>query len=80
MDQQINGALERIENPILIILLVVLMAAVIALWLRDSSRQEIMFALLRENIGAVKDTAAELGRLNDRLEEIENRLPSSAKA
>jgi hypothetical protein len=80
MEQQIPGALERIENPILIILLVVLMLAVVALWMRDSERQKIMFAMLTENIGAVKDTGNELAKVNDRLEEIERRLSLPEKS
>ncbi len=74
MEHQIPGALERIENPILIILLVVLMLAVVALWLRDSERQKIMFAMLSENIGAVKDTGAELRRINERFGRISRAL------
>lgn len=76
MEQTLSGALERIENPILIILLGVLMIAVAALWLRDAERQKMMYSFLEENIGAVHDTAAELARIREQLEELSRRLPT----
>lgn len=65
MEQQIPVALERIENPILIILLVVLMMAVIALWMRDMAREKRLVEMILGNIGSLKDIDATLRSIRE---------------
>lgn len=67
MDTQINNALEKIENPILIILLVALLVAIVFLWRAYQSASERTYLLAVETVGALKD-------LVNRLENIENSI------
>lgn len=71
MEQTTINALERIENPILIILLCVLLVAVIALWYQYTQAQKRLYELAVETVGALKDLNTRLGDLDDRLERIE---------
>ena len=78
----INSALERIENPILIILIAVLMMAVVALWFQSKSDRQKLYDLAIETIGAIKDTNTRMGTADDRMERIEatiNNISSNAK-
>ena len=81
MEQQVGNALERIENPILIILIAVLLIAVgwLSIWVR-SLQQKLLDTLL-ENVAAVTNINTNLGGMNAgltsvnaRLEAIENKL------
>lgn len=76
MEPQIHNALERIENPILIILLAVLMLAVVALWFWNRSLQQRLMDALIQNVQAITNLNATLGNMKERLECIEDRLPS----
>lgn len=76
MEQQIGSSLEQIQNPILVILLAGLMAAVVALWIRDQQNRRTIVEMLMENIGAIKDVNTRLSGIDERLESLEERLPS----
>lgn len=78
MEQQIPNALERIENPILIVLLVCLMVAVVALWLWNKSLQQRIYDALLQNVAAMTNLNATLGNMKERLDNIENQLPSQS--
>lgn len=78
MEQQIPNALERIENPILIVLLVCLMVAVVALWLWNKSLQQRIYDALLQNVAAMTNLNATLGNMKERLDSIENQLPSQS--
>jgi sensor domain CHASE-containing protein len=71
MNEQIPNALERIENPILIILLAALMVAVVALWLHNLNMQRRLQEALIQNVQAMVNINATLAYINDRLERIE---------
>ncbi len=76
----INNALERIENPILIILIAVLLLAVVALWFQSKSDRQKLYDLAIETIGAIKDTNTRMGTVDDRMERIEAHLTSLSNA
>lgn len=78
MEQQIPNALERIENPILIVLLVCLMVAVVALWFWNKSLQQRIYDALLQNVAAMTNLNATLGNMKERLDNIENQLPSQS--
>lgn len=84
MEEQIPNALERIENPILIILLAVLMAAGVALWFSYRALQQQFVQMLVENIGALKDVNATLGGIRDagvvQTSELRDRIDDSRSA
>ena len=79
MEQQAVNALERIENPILILLLVALMTACVALWfaLRAALKQQL--EILPEYIPAVTNTNAVLQNMAQRLDDIEEAVSSQGK-
>ena len=79
MEQQIPNALERIENPILVVLLVCLMLAVVALWLWNRAMQQRLMDALIQNVAAVTNLNATLGNMSERLGIIEERLTSQSK-
>jgi len=90
MEQIIPQALERIENPILIILLAVLLAGVVAMWRKDLKKDAILRDLLVESIGAIKDINTTLLRLKDadqtqhadiaeKLEEIQRKIETALR-
>jgi Tfp pilus assembly protein PilO len=78
MEQQIPNALERIENPILIVLLACLMVAVVALWFWNKSLQQRIYDALLQNVAAMTNLNATLGNMKERLDNIENQLPSQS--
>lgn len=78
MEEQIPNALERIENPILIVLLVCLMVAVVALWFWNKSLQQRIYDALLQNVAAMTNLNATLGNMKERLDNIENQLPSQS--
>lgn len=73
MEQTALNALERIENPILVILLVALMVACIVLWRTVSALQKDLMRIIEQHVQAVTNLNATLANINDRLERIENR-------
>lgn len=75
MEQQVANALERIENPILVILLVVLMVACVALWMELRASRK----LVPEYIAAVTNTNAVLQNMAQRLDDIEEAVSSQGK-
>ncbi len=79
MEQQVVNALERIENPILIILLVVLMVACVALWMELRAARKQQLELLPEYIAAVTNTNAVLQNMAQRLDDIEEAVSSQGK-
>ena len=79
MEQQLPNALERIENPILIILLVVLLLASGGLWFAYRALQQRLMEALLQMVAAVTNLNATLADMKERLEEIENRLTSQKK-
>ena len=79
MEQQLPNALERIENPILIILLVVLLLASGGLWFAYRALQQRLMEALLQMVAAVTNLNATLADIKERLEEIENRLTSQKK-
>ena len=79
MESQVANALERIENPILIILLVVLLTAVVFLWRWNMAMQNRMMELLVQNVQVVTNLNATLANMNERLENVEERLTSLGK-
>lgn len=74
MEQTTLNALERIENPVLIILLVVLMAAGIVLWRAYSALQKDVMQLMIQNVQALTNLNATLANMNDRLDGVDARL------
>lgn len=76
----INSALERIDNPILIILIAVLMMAVVALWFQSKGDRQKLYDLAVETIGAIKDTNTRLSTADDRMERIEATINNSTNA
>lgn len=79
MEQHIPGALERIQNPILIILLVVLLIASSGLWFAYRALQNRLMEALLQMVAAVTNLNATLSNMKERLDEIENRLTSHQK-
>ena len=79
MEHQITGALERIENPILIILLAVLMLGIVMLWWQYNKVQTRLYDLAVETVGALKDTNSRLSDLSDQTERIEAKINSNEK-
>lgn len=55
MEQVTQSALERIENPILLLLLVVLIGFNILQWRKNNEVTDRMFSLAMEAVGAIKD-------------------------
>jgi O-antigen/teichoic acid export membrane protein len=70
MEENLNSALERIDNPILIILLVALLVAIVFLWRAYQHAQQRMYALAVETVGSLKDLTARLESIDDRLDNI----------
>ena len=69
MNTEINNALERIENPILVILLVALLIAIIFLWRAYQSAMERTYALAVETVGALKDLNARLENIDEAIQQ-----------
>ena len=74
MQQATISALERIENPILVILLIVLMVGIIALWMQYQKAQQRLYELAIETVGSLKDLNQRLGDQDERFERIEAKL------
>jgi LPS O-antigen subunit length determinant protein (WzzB/FepE family) len=74
MEQQAANALERIQNPILIILLVVLMLAVSVLWYSYIKMQKTLMDTLVQNIQAITNLNGTLSNMRERLDGIEEQL------
>lgn len=74
-----SNALERIENPILVILLMVLVTAVVLLWRWNMAMQNRMMELLVQNVQVVTNLNATLANMAERLENVEDRLTSLGK-
>lgn len=70
MEQQTINALERIDNPILIILIVVLLAAVVALWYSNKSLQNRLMEALIQNIAAISNINSTLANFKEQIEEL----------
>lgn len=79
MEQQIPAALERIENPILIILLVVLIIGGVSLWFAYRALQTRLMDALLKNIEAMTNINAALSNIKERLDELENAVTSRKK-
>lgn len=75
----VSNALERIENPILIILLVVVLTDVVVLWRQYQTLQNRMMELLVQNVQVVTNLNATLANMAERLESVEERLTSLEK-
>lgn len=75
----VSNALERIENPILIILLVVVLTDVVVLWRQYQTLQNRMMELLVQNVQVVTNLNATLANMSERLESVEERLTSLEK-
>lgn len=72
MEQTTLNALERIENPILVILLVALMLACIVLWRTVTTLQKDLMRIIEQHVQAVTNLNATLANISERLERIEN--------
>lgn len=70
MNDNLNSALERIDNPILVILLVALLVAIVFLWRAYQAAQQRMYALAVETVGSLKDINARLDSLDERLDNL----------
>lgn len=71
MQQTTVHALEEINNPILVILLCALLAAVGALWWDTLRMRRQMVEIVIENIGAIKDFSSVISKLSDRFDAME---------
>lgn len=74
MEQTTINALERIENPVLVILLVVLIAACIVFWRAYSGLQKEMVQIMLQHVQALTNLNATLAGMNERLDGLESRL------
>ena len=75
----LHNALERIDNPILVILLLLLVTAVVLLWRWNMSMQNRMMELLIQNVQVVTNLNTTLANMSDSLENVEDRLTSLGK-
>lgn len=68
MNTNLNSALERIDNPILVILLVALLVAIVFLWRAYQAANQRAYALALETVGSLKDINNRLDSMDERLE------------
>jgi len=74
MEQQLPNALEQIDNPILSILLIILVAACSGLWFAYRSVQQKLMEVLLQNVTALANLNATLGNMKERLDGIEEAI------
>jgi cytochrome b subunit of formate dehydrogenase len=74
MEQTTLNALERIENPILVILIVALMVVGIVLWRAYTALQKDMVQVMLQHVQALTNLNATLAGMNERLDGIEARM------
>ena len=74
MEQQAVHALERINNPILVILLIALMVACVTLWMAYRNAQSKVMDALLTNISAMGNLNSTLANMKERLDEIEDHI------
>lgn len=72
MEQVLHPAFERIDNPILSILLIILVAACSGLWVENRGLRSQLLQALLQNITAMSNVNGTLSNMKERLDNIED--------